>query len=162
MYHRCVIISHIIIIHLISLKGQEAFVTPRKQDIMEVDKRLQAENEKGMIQRQISMPTRLPGGQPNLLSLSPRQNLSKSSENINETPFDSAKSGLRNTTVKPAKSKFVPVTNGNCSPRERTKANFNRPRSRKFLDCTRTIFSLFFFKFYLLNFCSYFLFEIVI
>lgn len=86
-----------------------------------------------MVQRPFSMPTRMTGSQQNILSpRSPRQNMSRSSENINETSIDTAKSGLRNTVVKPMKpSKFVPVANGTCSPREKVQSFFNRTRSRK-------------------------------
>ncbi|XP_076097996.1 uncharacterized protein LOC143068104 isoform X5 [Mytilus galloprovincialis] len=110
------------------LKGNEALDSPRKTDPFDSDQRIPAENERGMIQRQISMPTRMAGGQHNLLS--PRNNMSRSSENINETSFDSARSGLRTTTAKPVKSKFGSVTNGNCSPKEKPPQSFfNRTRS---------------------------------
>ncbi|XP_071163924.1 uncharacterized protein [Mytilus edulis] len=110
------------------LKGNEALDSPRKSDPFDSDQRIPAENEKGMIQRQISMPTRMAGGQHNMLS--PRNNMSRSSENINETSFDSARSGLRTTTAKPVKSKFGSVTNGNCSPKEKPPQSFfNRTRS---------------------------------
>lgn len=110
------------------LKGCDTLDNPLKSDPFDSTQRMPAENEKGMIQRQLSMPTRMTGSQQNLLS--PRQNLSRSSENVNETSFDSAKSGLRNTSVKPVKSsKFSPVTNGSCSPKEKSQHTFNRPQS---------------------------------
>ncbi|XP_071163917.1 transcription intermediary factor 1-alpha-like isoform X10 [Mytilus edulis] len=117
------------------LKGNEALDSPRKSDPFDSDQRIPAENEKGMIQRQISMPTRMAGGQHNMLS--PRNNMSRSSENINETSFDSARSGLRTTTAKPVKSKFGSVTNGNCSPKEKPPQSFfNRTRSQRSLSQT--------------------------
>ena len=105
--------------------------SPRKFDPFDSEARLPAENERGLIQRQYSTPTRMVSSQSNIIS--PRQNISRSVENINETSFDAAKSGLRSTGVKLIRSsKFTPVANGQPSPRDKQQAFFNRTKSRTY------------------------------